>query len=66
MSDLLGSYQHIIGDLRLVTGSQGVFDVVVDGRTIYSKRVEGRHARPGEVLERFRELVAPDVPVYGS
>ncbi len=66
VSDLLSSYQHVIGDLRLVTGSQGVFDVVVDGRTIYSKAVEGRHARPGEVLERFRELVAPDVPVYGT
>lgn len=66
VSDLLTNYQHIIGDLRLVTGSRGVFDVVVDGRTIYSKGAEGRHARPGEVLERFRELVAPDVPVYGS
>ena len=66
VSDLLSSYQHVIGDLRLITGGAGVFDVVVDGRTLFSKRSEGRHAHPGEVLERFRELVGPDVPVYGT
>lgn len=66
MSDLLSSYQHVIADLRLITGGAGVFDVVVDGRPLYSKTAEGRHARPGEVLERFRELIGPDVPVYGT
>ena len=66
VSDLLSAYQHVITDLRLVTGSAGVFDVVVDGQVIYSKATEGRHARPGEVLERFRELVGPNVPVYGT
>ena len=66
VSDLLSAYQHVIADLRLVTGSAGVFDVVVDGQVIYSKATEGRHARPGEVLERFRELVGPNVPVYGT
>lgn len=66
VSDLLSHYQHVIADVRLVTGGSGVFDVVVDGTTIYSKAVERRHARPGEVLERFRELVGPDVPAYGT
>ena len=50
--DLLFHYQHVIDDLRLVTGSKGVFDVDVDGEMIFSKGVEGRHAKPGEVLER--------------
>ena len=66
VSDLLGDYQHVIADVRLITGRAGVFDVVVDGQTLYSKAAEGRHARPGEVLERFRELVGPNVPVYGT
>ena len=64
VADLLRDYQHVIEDLRLVTGSKGVFDVVVDGEVLYSKGVEGRHAKPGEVLKRFRKLVGPDVPVY--
>jgi len=43
-----------------------VFDVTVDGATIYSKHQTGRHAEDGEVLDLFRELVGPGVPVYGT
>lgn len=64
--DLLATYQHVIEDLRLVTGSRGVFDVRVDGALIYSKAETGRHAEPGEVLARFRQLVGPDVAEYGT
>lgn len=64
VADLLRDYQHVIEDLKVITGSKGVFDVVVDGKVLYSKRAEGRHAKPGEVLERFRELVGPGVAVY--
>mgnify|MGYP002640601659 CR=1 FL=1 len=64
--DLLSNYQHVITDLRLVTGAKGVFDVTVDGQLLYSKHETGRHAGDGEVLERFTELVGLDVPRYGS
>jgi selenoprotein W-related protein len=64
--DLLANYQHIIEDLRLVTGSKGVFDVTVDGDLLYSKGETGRHANEGEVLELFTELVGPDVRRYGT
>jgi predicted Rdx family selenoprotein len=64
--DLLFHYQHVIDELRLVMGSKGVFDVRVDGELLYSKHAERRHAKPGEVLERFRALVGPNVPEYGS
>lgn len=63
-NDLLHDYQHVIAELRLVTGSKGVFDVVVDGDMLYSKRATGRHARPGEVLELFRKRYAEGVEVY--
>lgn len=65
-TDLLGNYQHVIEDLRLITGSKGVFDVRVDGELLYSKAETGRHAEPGEVLTLFADLVGPDVPIYGS
>ncbi len=64
--DILFHYQHVIEELRLVTGDQGVFDVTVDGDPLYSKRVEGRHAEPGEVLERFRSHLPAGVREYGS
>lgn len=62
--DLLHDYQHVIDELTLVTGAKGVFDVVVDGRPLYSKYETGRHAEPGEVLALFREQYATGVTPY--
>jgi selenoprotein W-related protein len=62
--DLLHDYQHVIAELSLITGSKGIFDVIVDGDVLYSKKTTGRHAEPGEVLELFRDKYAPDVAVY--
>jgi selenoprotein W-related protein len=36
-------------DAKLTRGSGGVFDVVVDGKLVYSKRDAGRFPEPGEV-----------------
>ena len=65
-SDLLSTYQHVIGSLTLVTGSKGIFDVEVDGDMLYSKHATGRHAEPGEVLQLFRDRYARDVTPYGD
>ena len=64
--DLLANYQHVIEDLRLVTGTAGVFDVTVDGELLYSKADTGRHANDGEVLKLFAEHVGPDVARFGT
>ena len=57
-------YQHVIAELTLVTGSAGVFDVMVDGEVIYSKHSTGRHAEPCEVLALFRDYLGPEAPIY--
>ena len=62
--DLLRDYQHVIAELRLVTGSKGIFDVIVDDEVLYSKHDTGRHANAGEVLELFRARYAQGVEVY--
>lgn len=64
VEDLLRTYQHVIEELTVVTGTKGVFDVEVDGELIYSKHQTGRHAEPGEVLELFRARLGPDVQPY--
>lgn len=66
ISDLLSNYQHVITDLKVITGTQGIFDVRVNDELIYSKGQTGRHAEPGEVLALFAEHVGPDVPIYGT
>ncbi len=65
-NDLLTNYQHVIESLNLITGSKGVFDVVVDGHVLYSKSETGRHAEPGEVLKLFTEHVGPEVRRFGT
>ena len=62
--DLLRDYQHVIAELSLITGSKGIFEVIIDGETMYSKHDTGRHAQPGEVLELFRTRYAQGVEVY--
>ena len=64
VEDLLHDYQHVIDKLTVITASGGVFDVEVDGKLLFSKNAEGRHADEGEVLARFREQIVPDVEVY--
>jgi selenoprotein W-related protein len=58
------NYQHVIESLTMTTGDKGVFDVTVDGETLYSKHQIGRHAEPGEVLTLFEERYAQDVSRY--
>ena len=65
-NDLLSNYQHVISELTLVTGSAGVFDVVVDDETIYSKGETGRHAHTGEVLQLFSDSFGAGVARYGT
>lgn len=66
MSDLLSNYQHVIERLDLVTGTAGVYDVVVDGELLYSKQQTGRHATDGEILELFTAKYGQGVPRYGT
>ncbi|MBH99476.1 MAG: hypothetical protein CL467_02610 [Acidimicrobiaceae bacterium] len=58
--ELLEAYQNAIKDLTLVTSDNGVFDVVVDGTTIYSKHEIGRHVEPGEILRLFTDYVGKE------
>lgn len=43
-------------DASLEKGVGGVFDVIADGRTVFSKQVEGRFPTEPEVLERLASL----------
>ena len=65
-NDILSNYQHVVADLTLVPAAGGVFEVDVDGASIFSKMGLGRHALAGEVLELFTQLVGPDIRRYGT
>lgn len=43
-------------DTRLIQGKDGVFEVEVEGKLVFSKRQAGRFPNPGEVAETIKNL----------
>ena len=43
-------------EVRLIESSGGLFEVVVDGKLVFSKKVSRRHAEPGEVLKAVQQV----------
>jgi len=41
-------------ETKLTPSSGGIFDVMVDGKLVFSKRAAGRHAKPGEVVKLIK------------
>ena len=44
-------------EAQLIRGDNGVFDVVADGKLIFSKHAMGRFPEEGEIVEALRSLV---------
>jgi len=42
-------------EATLVGGSRGIFDVIVDGKTVFSKAKMGRFPEPGEISKKLQE-----------
>jgi len=41
----------------LLAGGADVFDVIVDGNTVFSKQTAGRFPKPGEVIEKVKNEI---------
>jgi selenoprotein W-related protein len=57
VSQILNEFQHDISDLKLIPSRGGVFELVIDGDLVYSKKETGRHAEPEDILGPIRERV---------
>ena len=42
-------------EAKLVAGGNGIFDVIVDGETIFSKSKTDRFPEPGEITKQLKE-----------
>jgi selenoprotein W-related protein len=57
--ELLTTFQGELGEVALIPGMGGVFEVRVDGGTIWSRAGEGRFPELKELKQRVRDVVAP-------
>lgn len=57
--ELLATFEAEIGEVALVPGSGGNFEVRVDGRAIWSRKARGRFPEMAELKQLVRDRVAP-------
>ena len=57
--ELLTTFQHDIGELALVPGTGGVFEVRVDGACLFSRAQETRFPESKELKQLLRDRIAP-------
>ncbi len=58
--ELLTTFEAELGAVTLIPGSGGVFDVRVEGQTVWSRKDQGRFPELKELKQIVRDHVAPD------
>ncbi|MDZ4339753.1 MAG: SelT/SelW/SelH family protein [candidate division NC10 bacterium] len=64
--ELLTTFENELGEVALVPGTGGIFEVKVDGEVIFSREKEGRFPESKELKQLVRDRVAPDKPLGHS
>ncbi len=57
--ELLTTFEAELGEVALIPGSGGIFEVRVDGELLWSRQDEGRFPEAKELKQRLRDRVAP-------
>jgi selenoprotein W-related protein len=58
-TEIIDGWAPILTGVELRTGTQGRFEVTVDGELVFSKAALKRHAEPGEVARLVGERLGP-------
>lgn len=64
--ELLTTFSEEIGELALLPGTGGIFEVRVDGVLVWSRKDEGRFPEMKELKQRVRDRIAPDMTLGHS
>lgn len=64
--ELLTTFEQELGEVALVPGTGGVFDVRVGDLLIYSRKAEGRFPESKELKQLVRDKIAPEKPLGHS
>lgn len=57
--ELLTTFQDEIGEVALIPGTGGVFEIRADGAVVWSRSAEGRFPELKELKQRLRDRIAP-------
>lgn len=57
--ELLSSFEGDIGEVALIPGTGGIFEVRAEGVTIWSRKAMNGFPQPKELKQRLRDVIAP-------
>lgn len=58
--ELLTTFEAELGEVALIPGSGGIFEIRVEDQLIWSHRSEGRFPEAKEIKQRVRDAIAPE------
>ncbi len=64
--ELLTTFESELREVALVPGSGGIFEIRLDGETIWSRREKSRFPELKELKQLIRDRIAPDKPLGHS
>jgi selenoprotein W-related protein len=57
--ELLTTFADELGEVALIPGSGGIFEVRLNGERLWNKKQAGRYPEPKEIKQLIRDRVAP-------
>jgi selenoprotein W-related protein len=64
--ELLVTFETELGEVALIPGTGGIFEVKLNGELIYSRKEAGRFPESKELKQLIRDRIAPDKPLGHS
>ena len=58
--ELLTTFADELGEVALVPGTGGIFEVRLNGERLWSKKEAGRFPEPKEIKQIIRDRIAPE------
>jgi selenoprotein W-related protein len=58
--ELLFTFGDELGEVARIPGSGGIFEVRLNGETLWNKKQQGRFPEPKDVKQIIRDRIAPD------
>ena len=57
--ELLTTFADELGEVALIPGAGGIFEVRLNGERLWNKKQAGRYSEPKEIKQLIRDRVAP-------
>jgi selenoprotein W-related protein len=64
--EVLTTFETELGEVALVPGTGGIFEIRLNGELIYSRKEAGRFPESKELKQLIRDRIAPEKPLGHS